>query len=211
MAEMQVADKGGGKGGKKRAKKMSTRVDFTPMVDLAFLLITFFMLTTTLAKPQIMPVVMPEKDIKIDEMKETKEGQVLTLLLGANNKVYYYSGITDAKLDSCDYSADGLRAAILKKKDDIAKTWPDEEKTDEKTGEKRKVSRMTVIIKPTEQSVYKNVVDAFDEMKICNIASYVLLDISQQEEDFIKNPAGGLKFSAEEQIKAARGEGHTEK
>lgn len=205
MAEMQTAESGGKKkGGKAKPKKMSTRIDFTPMVDLGFLLITFFMLTTTLAKPQIMPVVMPEKDIKPEDIKATKESQVLTLLLGGNDKVYYYEGITDAKLDSTDYSAEGLRKVILDKKDRVREQFPDEEKEDPKhPGQMKKISKMTVVIKPTKDARYKNVVDAFDEMKITNVALYVLLDISKQEEDFIKNPAGGLKFSAEEQVEAS--------
>ena len=205
MAEMQTAESGGKhKSGKKRSKKMSTRIDFTPMVDLGFLLITFFMLTTTLAKPQIMPVVMPEKDIKKDDLVETKESQVLTLILGANDKVYYYEGITDAKLDSTDYSAEGMRKVILDKMKRVRDVYPDDEKEDAKNpGQMKKISRTNVIIKPTKQSRYKNIVDAFDEMKICNVAMYVLLDISEQEEEFIKNPANGLKFSAEEQVEAA--------
>jgi biopolymer transport protein ExbD len=206
MAEMQVAEKGG-KGGKVRSKKLSTRVDLTPMVDLAFLLITFFMLTTTLSKPQIMPVVMPEKKLeKLEDFQATKESQVLTLMLGANDKVYYYEGITDPKLDSTDYSAEGLRAVILDKKDRVRQLFPDKERKDEKTGETKKISQINVIIKPTKDARYKNIVDAFDEMKICNVALYVLLDISQQEEDFIANPAAGLKFSIEEQAKAAVGQ-----
>ncbi|MEZ4919193.1 MAG: biopolymer transporter ExbD [Saprospiraceae bacterium] len=203
MAEMQTADSGGDKkGGKVRSKKLSTRVDLTPMVDLAFLLITFFMLTTTLAKPQIMPVVMPEKDVDQEEMKATKESQVLTLLLGPDDKVYYYEGITDPALDSTDYSAEGLRAIILDKKDRVRQQFPDEEKVNESTGEKKYYSKLSVIIKPMKTSRYKNIVDAFDEMKICNVASYVLLDISEQEENFIKDPSAGLNFSVEEQAAA---------
>jgi biopolymer transport protein ExbD len=206
MAEMQVAEKGG-KGGKVRSKKLSTRVDLTPMVDLAFLLITFFMLTTTLSKPQIMPVVMPEKKLEdLEEFQATKESQVITLMLGANDKVYYYEGITDPKLDSTDYSAEGLRKVILDKKDRVRQIFPDKEKKDEKTGDTKKISQMNVIIKPTKDARYKNIVDAFDEMKICNVALYVLLDISKQEEEFIANPAAGLKFSIEEQAKAAVGQ-----
>ena len=204
MAEMQTADSGARKkGGKVRTKKMSTRVDLTPMVDLGFLLITFFMLTTTLAKPQIMPVVMPEKDVKQEDLQATKESQVLTLLLGANDKVYYYEGITDAKLDSTDYSAEGLRKVILDKKDRVKQQWGETEKDDPKNpGQKKLISKLNVIIKPTKESRYKNVVDAFDEMKITNVSLYVLLDISPQEEEFIKNPSGGLKFSIEDQAAA---------
>jgi biopolymer transport protein ExbD len=205
MAEIQTADSGARKkgGGKVRSKKMSTRVDLTPMVDLAFLLITFFMLTTTLAKPQIMPVVMPEKDVEIEDLEATKESQVLTLLLGANDKVYYYEGITDAKLDSTDYSAEGLRKVILDKKDRVKQQHGEMERDDVKNpGQKKMVSKLNVIIKPTQDSRYKNLVDAFDEMKITNVALYVLLDISEQEEEFLRNPAGGLKFSVEEQAQA---------
>ena len=204
MAEMQTAESGARKkGGKVRSKKMSTRVDLTPMVDLGFLLITFFMLTTTLAKPQIMPVVMPEKDVKEEDLQATKESQVLTLLLGANDKVDYYEGISDAKLDSTDYSAEGLRKVILDKKDRVKQQWGETEKDDPKNpGQKKMISKLNVIIKPTKEARYKNVVDAFDEMKITNVSLYVLLDISEQEEEFIKNPAGGLKFSIEEQTAA---------
>lgn len=208
MAEIQEQGGGGDKGGKKRSKKMSTKVDFTAMVDLAFLLITFFMLTTTLAKPNIMPIIMPEKkDIDEKDLEATKESQVLTLLLGANDKVYYYEGITDAKLDSTDYSAEGMRKVILDKKDRVKAQFGEDEKDDPKNpGQKKIDSKINVVIKPTKDSRYKNLVDAFDEMKICNVARYVMLDISKQEEDFIKNPAAGLKFSVEDQLKAAKGE-----
>ena len=205
MAEMQTAESGGKKkGGKKvRSKKMSTRVDLTPMVDLGFLLITFFMLTTTLAKPQIMALVMPEKDIKKEDIEPVKESKVLTLLLGAKDKVYWYEGITDAKLDSTDYSAEGLRQVILNKKDKVKAQFGEEDYEDFKTKEPRKGSFINVIIKPTKDARYKNLVDALDEMAICKVRYYVILDVSELELEFIKNPAGGLKFNVEEQIQAA--------
>jgi biopolymer transport protein ExbD len=207
MAEIAEQGGGGSKDGKVRSKKMSTKVDFTAMVDLAFLLITFFMLTTTLAKPNIMPIVMPEKkDLNKDDLEETKESQVLTLLLGANDKVYYYEGITDAKLDSTDYSAEGVRKVILGKKDRVKAQWGEDERDDPKNpGQKKLYSKLSVVIKATKESRYKNLVDTFDEMKICNVARYVMLPISKVEEDFIKNPAAGLKFSAEAQAAAAAG------
>jgi biopolymer transport protein ExbD len=207
MAEIQEQGGGGGKDGKARSKKMSTKVDLTAMVDLAFLLITFFMLTTTLSKPNIMPIIMPEKkDINEEDLEATKESQVLTLLLGGNDKVYLYEAITNAVLDSTDYSAEGLRAKILDKKDRVKAEWGEDEKDDPKNpGQKKMVSKLNVIIKPTKESRYKNLVDTFDEMKICNIGRYVMLDISTQEENFIKNPASGLQFSVEDQLKAAKG------
>lgn len=207
MSEI-AQDSGGGnkKGGKVRSKKMSTRIDFTPMVDLGFLLITFFMLTTTLAKPQIMALVMPDKDVDKEDIEPVKESKVLTLLLGANDKVYWYEGITDAKLDSTDYSAEGVRQVILKKMDKVnGQFGMDDYKKKNKEGveEDLKGSFINVIIKPTKESRYKNLVDALDEMAITKVRYYVILDISPLEEAFIKNPAAGLKFNAEEQLDAA--------
>ena len=204
MAEI-AQDGGGGhkKGGKVRSKKMSTRIDFTPMVDLGFLLITFFMLTTTLAKPNILALVMPEKDIKKEDVEPVKESKVLTLLLGPNDKVYWYEGITDAKLDSTDYSAEGLRQVILNKMEKVKGQFGMEDYEDFKTKEPKKGSFINVIIKPTKDSRYKNLVDALDEMAITKVRYYVILDISKLEEEFIKNPAAGLKFNAEEQVEAA--------
>ena len=207
MAQMETADSGGGKKGKVRSKKMSTRIDFTPMVDLGFLLITFFMLTTTLNKPQIMPVVFPEKVDDTVEQDPVKESKVLTLLLGADNKVYYYKGITDPKLDSTDYSAEGLRKVLLDKKDEVRKAgFPDKEFDFTKkdgTTEKRTRSEAVVLIKPMEGSRYKNVVDAFDEMSISGIAIYVLIEPSDAEIAFVKDPTKKLNFTAEQQAEAA--------
>ena len=208
MAEI-AQDGGGGhkKGGKVRSKKMSTRIDFTPMVDLGFLLITFFMLTTTLAKPNIMALVMPEKDIKKEDVEPGKESKVLTLLLGANDKVYYYEGITDAKLDSTDFSAEGLRTVILNKMDKVKTQFGTETfKKKNKEGveeERTDGSYINVLIKPTKDSRYKNLVDALDEMAICKVRYYVILDVSELEEKFIKDPASGLKFNVDEQVEAA--------
>ncbi len=208
MAE--IAQGGGGghkKGGKVRSKKMSTRVDFTPMVDLGFLLITFFMLTTTLAKPQIMALVMPDKDIKKEDVEPVKESKVLTLLLGGNDKVYWYEGITDAKLDSTDYSAEGVRQVILNKMDKVKAQFQTETyKRKNKEGveeEHTDGSYINVLIKPTKDARYKNLVDALDEMAITKVRYYVILEVSELEREFIKNPAGGLKFSVDEQVKAA--------
>jgi biopolymer transport protein ExbD len=205
MAEIAQDGGGGKKDGKVRSKKMSTRIDFTPMVDLGFLLITFFMLTTTLAKPQIMALVLPEKDVKKDDLEPVKESKVLTLLLGANDKVYYYEGITNPTLDSTDYSAEGMRKVILNKMDKVKAQWGTEKYNDHKTGEEKQGSFLTVLIKPTKDARYKNYVDALDEMHICNVRYYVPLDISKQEEDFLKNPAAGLKMNDDTQAQAASG------
>jgi biopolymer transport protein ExbD len=200
MAEI-AQDSGGGhkKGGKVRSKKMSTRIDFTPMVDLGFLLITFFMLTTTLAKPQIMALVMPEKDVEIKDREPVKESKVLTIILGKDDKVYYYEGITEPKLDSTDFSAEGIRRVILEKQVKVKEQFGEEEFEDFKTKEPRKGSMLNVLIKPTKDSKYKNLVDVLDEMSITKVRYYVILDVSKLEEEFIKDPAKGMNFTPEAQ------------
>src|ERR1043165_7531881 len=95
MAEIAEGGGGGhGKGGKKRAKKMSTKIDMTPMVDLAFLLLTFFMLTTTFAKPNVMDLNMPAKPKPNDtDPPAVKESDAFTVIVSGNDKVYYYEGM----------------------------------------------------------------------------------------------------------------------
>ena len=193
MAEIAPGGGGHKKGGKVRSKKMSTRIDFTPMVDLGFLLITFFMLTTTLAKPQVMALVMPDKEPPKNPVV-VPQSKVLTLLLGANNRVYWYEGIESAKLDSTDYSAEGLRKIILEKMSRVGAQHGLENYQDAKTKAPKKGSHLVVLIKPACASRFQNLVDALDEMAICRVRYYMILDIAPQEEDFIKNPANGLNF-----------------
>lgn len=173
------------------------------MVDLGFLLITFFMLTTILSKPQVMPVVWPDKG-PVDDPPELGNRQVLTLLLGANDKVYWYEGITNARLDSTNYDATGLRRVLLEKKTAVDHAFGLRTRSVPGTdGKTKPVSSLAVLIKATPDARYKNVVDVFDEMKICGIDHYVMLDISPQETAFIRNPAGGLVFTEAQQVAAA--------
>src|SRR5689334_9678619 len=92
MAELDTSGGGKKKGGKIRSKKQSARVDMTPMVDLMFLLITFFMLTTTLAKPQAMDLAMPDKDEKNNDQFEVADNRTMTILLGKDDKLEWYIG-----------------------------------------------------------------------------------------------------------------------
>lgn len=161
MAEVQ-SSAGKPPGGKIRSKKLSTRIDFTPMVDLGFLLITFFMLTTTLAKPQVMALAMPDK--APNQPSEVPESKILTLLLGANDKVYWYEGISDARLDSTQYGSGGLRRVILDKMERVDGKWGVENYRELKTGMLKKGSYLNILIKPTRESRYQNLVDALDEM-----------------------------------------------
>jgi len=113
MAEIQEK---GDKAKKGKQKKMSIHIDFTPMVDMNMLLITFFMLCSTLNKPQTMEISMPSRD-KVEEEEQTKvkESQAITLILDADDALYYYQGIPDydnyQTLKPTTYTADGLRAS----------------------------------------------------------------------------------------------------
>ena len=119
MSEISQQGGGGGKKGKIRSKKTSTRIDMTPMVDLAFLLLTFFVMTTTLNKPQTMEITMPEEDEK--EPPKVNERHVLTLIMGKNDKIYWYIGITDPEVKVTNFSNTGIRKLLLEKKRDIPK------------------------------------------------------------------------------------------
>src|ERR1043165_256052 len=98
MAEVQQKDGGGGdkKHKKVRAKKSSTHIDMTPMVDLAFLLLTFFIMTTTFSKPKRMDITMPTKD-KVEDGTKFPESQTMNILLGANDKIIWYMGREDGE------------------------------------------------------------------------------------------------------------------
>ena len=164
MAE--VSSSGGSQScGKIRSKKTSTRIDMTPMVDLAFLLLTFFMLTTTLLDPYVMRVEMPEKPKPTDPPIEINDKQVITLVLGADDKIYWYQGVNDPEVHTTDYSANGVRKVLLQKNSEI--------------------KNMYVLIKPTAQSRYKNIVDIFDEISITHMQRYALVKITADDTKLI--------------------------
>ncbi len=166
MAEVSQGGGGGSKDGKVRVKKASTKIDMTPMVDLAFLLLTFFMLTTTFNKPQTMEITMPEKPKAEDKLPEVNEKKVVTLILGANDKVYWYNGITDPEVKVTDFSASGIRKVLLTQNSQIP--------------------GMIILIKPSEESRYKNMVDILDEMSITNMQRFALVKITQEDKDLVR-------------------------
>src|SRR4051812_49380511 len=119
MAELDTSGGGKHKGGKVRSKKASTRVDLTAMVDLAFLLITFFMLTTTLSKPKAMDMVMPDTS-KPQEQLAVPASRTMTVLLGSGNKIEWYIGETGKSAPTVDhFGKDGLRKALVENSDKI--------------------------------------------------------------------------------------------
>ena len=198
MAEIAQDSSPKGKGKKSKQKKMSTRIDFTPMVDLGFLLITFFMLTTTMSKPQTMEINMPVKD-KTDDQTKIKESDAMTIILSENDRVFYYFGMTDPVVEATDFSANGIRKVLLernapqvrdindlKRQLDAGKLKEAEYK--KKAGEiKARKNTVAVVIKADENSKYKNLVDILDEMSITNIGRYAIVDITPEELELIKN------------------------
>ncbi len=203
MAEVQ--DNGGRKGKGSKQKKMAVRVDFTPMVDMNMLLITFFMLCTSLSKPQTMEISMPTNDENIteDQQNKVKASQALTLLLDADNRIYYYEGEPNyedyTSLKETSYTADGIRKVLLRKNYDAVKKVEElkQKKANLEITEdeyKKQVSEVkgakntpTVIIKATDKSTYKNLIDALDEMQICSIGKYVIVDITEGDQFLIDN------------------------
>ena len=178
MAELNTGDGGGGKGGKVRSKKQNSKVDLTAMVDLAFLLITFFMLTTSLSKPQSMDLSLPDKDDDPTKNKDIKvdENRTMTVILGENNKLTYYMGLLESPIagpKDIAYGKDGIRREVLKRKKSVleysaAKVKP-------KNG-------IIVIIKPTKKSTYRNLVDMLDEMAITGVDTYAIVPEFSPEE-----------------------------
>ena len=199
----EIQDSGKKKSSKQ--KKMTVRVDFTPMVDMNMLLITFFMLCTSLSKPQTMEISMPtnDKNITEEQQNKVKASQALTLLLDGNNKLYYYEGEPNYKdynsLKETSYDSDGLRALLLKKnavavsqvkalKQDRLNLKISEEDYTKRVSEiKNGKKTPVVILKATDTSTYKNLIDALDEMQICNICKYVITDMAEGDEFLIKN------------------------
>jgi Biopolymer transport protein ExbD/TolR len=178
MAELNSGDGGGKKGsGKVRSKKQNSKVDLTAMVDLAFLLITFFMLTTSLSKPQSMDLGLPDKeednkppvDIKVDQRR------TMTVILGDNDKIKWFHGLLDAPEPGgaptdATYGKEGIRKEFLKRVTSIPQVVGDAKKG------------LIVIIKPTKKSTYRNLVDMLDEMAICKVPTYAIVNDFSPEE-----------------------------
>ena len=167
MSEIDTSGGGGHGDGKVRSKKQSTKIDMTPMVDLGFLLITFFILATTLSKPSSMTLNVPDKtkDVKTSDLKASK---VMTLFLGKDNKAHYIVGkaaseiTTDADVKTVSYGYD-LRKAIQASQQLVGKDF-------------------VVVIKPTKESTYRNMVDVLDEMAITHQKTYALVDVVTPDE-----------------------------
>lgn len=203
MAEVNTDGGGGGKHEKKRAKKSSTRIDMTPMVDLAFLLLTFFVLTSTFAKPKTLEMNYPADPE--NEKDRIKVKNAITFILTKDDGIFYYNGEFFAdgvpnpdgkpftKLSKTDFSSEGLHKILLdRNKPTITAINELTEKLKKKeiadttyrrlaNREKGLVEALTVLVKTDGDAVYKNVIDVVDELNICNIGKYAVVDMGAKE------------------------------
>ena len=198
-----------GKGGGKQKKK-DVRVDFTPMVDMIMLLVTFFMLCTTLLKPQTMQITMPsdKEDIKKENKSQVQTDEAVTIIIGKDNKLYYFEGkASDAQLKETTYGKEGIRAILLAKNqkakaevDKLKREFEGRYTANAQKAEKNKqefkerLSKIknadgtpTAIIKPMDKSTYNNLIDVLDEMQNCYIGKYVIDKVNDHDKQMVED------------------------
>jgi biopolymer transport protein ExbD len=178
MAELNTGG-GDSKGKKVRSKKQDAGVDLTAMVDLAFLLITFFMLTTSLSKPQSMNLAMPDKDdTKINEpVFPVADDRTLTILLGEKNKMVWYYGLAKEPIEGptvVGYGKNGIRKELLSKIKSVVAKYGDPKKG------------LIVLVKASKKSTYRNLVDILDEIAITKVPTYAIVDITPEEKAMLE-------------------------
>jgi biopolymer transport protein ExbD len=210
MAEIIQEEKAGAK---KKAKKHAPHIDMTPMVDLMCLLITFFMLTSALNKPKIMEIVLPEKQTDPNAVPpKIAASRTMNILLGPDNKIYWYTGNVKPEeytslppVTETDYSPSGIRTLLLERNRALFKKIDNYKNLvitgklvisqDSLNGSIRQLKKdddtgPIVLIKAYKKANYGNVVDIFDEMNICGVAHYMLVDITWYEEKMVETAAG---------------------
>jgi biopolymer transport protein ExbD len=206
MAE--IIGGGGGGGGKHKAKKGSAKIDMTPMVDLAFLLLTFFVLAATLAKPKAMEIIYPKEVDEQEDKTKLDDALATTLLLGEHeNEVFYYFGAfkpDTTQLTLTDFSKDGFRKIMLDKNavvnDQVLqlKAKLESKEIDEATYEeayKQVVGAKDapfVVIKTIDKTKFKNVISAMDELNICNVRKRAIQDMAESEAIAVRQKSSEL-------------------
>lgn len=161
----------GGGGGKKGRKSHGTpHIDMTPMVDLGFLLLTFFVLTTSMSTPSTMPVIFPVDD-ETEQTKPDKvaESKILNVLVSGNDKMYWYFRSDEVELNNVTYGENGIRKLVLKQQKEVQRKFPNDE------------DPLIVLIKTNLDARYQNMVDLVDEMNITEQGKYMLVDITPEE------------------------------
>lgn len=215
MAEIIQNEGGGHKKGKRRAKKHGTHIDMTPMVDLACLLLTFFMLTTAFSKPKVMEIVLPSKE-KIKDPPKIDDSRVVNVILAEDDQIFFYNGLADPTkgvlpvLIKSNYGKDGIRKVLLERNKDLfervyfyndsltrglgpyrhnqPKDSIDKQVRRMRTSDKR---GPIVLIKAAEGVTYGNLVDIIDEMAITSVARYAVVDLNYVEKKMLSDAFAG--------------------
>jgi len=195
---MASIDTGSDKAKKGKPERKTLRVDFTPMVDMNMLLITFFVFCTTLSIPQAMDIAMPANT---DKIQKERASTSVTVILGENDKVYYYEGLAnyDDYTSLKETNTLGMREMLLARNNEnmnkikelrqkrYKKEITDVQLRDMISEVKKTKGGLTVVIKPTQDSNYKNLVDALDEMQICGIGKYAIVDLEEGDKFLMEN------------------------
>lgn len=164
--------------GVRRMVKHNLRVDMTPMVDLGFLLITFFVITTELAKPTVMDLFMPKDGFD----SEIGNSNALTIIPDAGNTLFYYFGnwkdaLRNGAIHKTTYAGSGGIRTVINQK---------QRQLDNDVHSKEKRNGLMLLIKPTGEASYKNVVDVLDETTINMIKKYAVMKVSAEEINWLK-------------------------
>jgi len=174
MAEITT----GSKPQKGHRKILSTRIDLTPMVDLGFLLLTFFVFTTTLAKANAMRLLLPKDDPNNIADTKTPQSGALTIIAD-ENQVWYYNGVLEDAIKKGQPTAvnyngtDGIRSVIMNLKKDLRQ-------------HKGNDSSMMIMIKALPASNFTNTIDLLDEMTINAVHRYMMVDLTKEEEKLVE-------------------------
>jgi biopolymer transport protein ExbD len=179
MAEIN-SEMGGRNKQRNRKAKVSTKIDMTPMVDLAFLLITFFMLTTTFSKPSTMEVNMPDRGDATATMP-VSEKRVITFILGKENAVYWYRGDNKPEhivFEKIDFSQTERVRKVLLEQTKLIKDTTNQE--------------AVVLIKSLDQAKYGSLVNLLDELHITNQKIYAIVDVYEVEKEVLTKQFGSI-------------------
>lgn len=220
MAEI-IENAHGHSKGKRRAKKHPAHIDMTPMVDLACLLLTFFMLTTAFSKPKIMEILLPQKNQK-DNKQEVDNSRAINIIFAANDEIFYYNGKADPStgvlpiMIKTNYGKDGLRKMLLARNKDLFDKiyyyqdslvrglgpYKNTVSKDSVSKQLRKLKRSdkqgpVVLIKAGEGATYGNLVDILDEMSIASIAVHAITDMNYVEKKMLADALAGKNVEAQ--------------
>ena len=169
MAEIQNPQKGS------RRKIQAPRIDFTPMVDLGFILITFFIYTTTMAQPNTMQVNMPS-DEHTDSPTQFIEESTITLIPVKGHNVVHYNGALKSADQLQMHGIGKMLDILIARKKAVAELPPSF------SGEAHKLH---VLIKPGDDSRYADLVELLDDMSIVDVPYYAIVDVSSEEKEWI--------------------------